>query len=94
MVYEAQASVSRRRHDQHGTRPRSSTANARLHHAYGGEESRLLQVSIFSTLQNSLGKVDFSTVLLDVMSIADEVDSQLKQAVLGFTTPMAAMSTH
>jgi hypothetical protein len=58
------------------------------------EESRLLQVSIFSTLQNSLGKVDFSTILLDVMSIADEVDSQLKQAVLGFTTIMAAMSTH
>jgi ActR/RegA family two-component response regulator len=58
------------------------------------EESRLLQVSIFSTLQNNLGKVDFSTVLLDVMTIADEVDSQLKQAVLSFPTPMAAMSTH
>ncbi len=27
----------------------------------------------------------FSTMLLDVMTIADEVDSQLKQAVLGFT---------
>lgn len=48
------------------------------------EESRILQVSIFETLQNSLGKVDFSTVLLDVMAIADEVDSQLKQTVLGF----------
>jgi len=43
-----------------------------------------LQVSIFETLQNSLEKVDFSTVLLDVMAIADEVDSQLKQTVLGF----------
>jgi len=29
--------------------------------------------------------VDFSTLLLDVMTIADEVDSQLKQAMLGFT---------
>jgi CheY-like chemotaxis protein len=48
------------------------------------EESRILQVSIFSALQNNLGIVDFSTVLLDVMAIADEVDSQLKQAVLGF----------
>jgi ActR/RegA family two-component response regulator len=48
------------------------------------EESRILQVSIFNTLQNNLGSVDFSTVLLDVMAIADEVDSQLKQAVLGF----------
>jgi hypothetical protein len=36
------------------------------------------------TLQNNLGKADFSTVLLDVMAIADEVDSQLKQTVLGF----------
>jgi hypothetical protein len=48
------------------------------------EESRILQVSIFGTLQNNLGRVDFSTVLLDVMAIADEVDSQLKQAVVGF----------
>jgi hypothetical protein len=48
------------------------------------EESRILHVSIFSTLQNNLGRVDFSTVLLDVMAIADEVDSQLKQAVVGF----------
>jgi DNA-binding response OmpR family regulator len=49
------------------------------------EESRILQVSIFNTLQNNLATVDFDTVLLDVMTIADEVDSQLKQAVLGFT---------
>jgi len=49
------------------------------------EESRMLQVSIFNTLQKNLSKVDFDTVLLDVMTIADEVDSQLKQAVLGFT---------
>jgi DNA-binding response OmpR family regulator len=48
------------------------------------EESRILQVSIFNTLQNNLGSVDFGTVLLDVMTIADEVDSQLKQAMLGF----------
>jgi DNA-binding response OmpR family regulator len=49
------------------------------------EESRILQVSIFKTLQNNLPNIDFDTVLLDVMTIADEVDSQLKQAVLGFT---------
>lgn len=48
------------------------------------EESRILQVCIFNTLQNNLGSVDFDNVLLDVMTIADEVDSQLKQAVLGF----------
>jgi CheY-like chemotaxis protein len=45
------------------------------------EESRILQVSIFSTLQDNLRNVDFSRVLLDVVSIADEVDSQLKQAI-------------
>ena len=54
------------------------------------EESRILQVSIFNTLQNNLGTVDFSTVLLDVMTIADEVDSQLKQAMLGYMEPLAA----
>jgi hypothetical protein len=31
-------------------------------------------------------------VLLDVMTIADEVDSQLKQAMLGFMETMAARS--
>ena len=48
------------------------------------EESRILQVSIFNTLQNNLSRVDFSKVLLDVMTIADEVDSQLKQAMLSY----------
>jgi CheY-like chemotaxis protein len=51
------------------------------------EESRILQVSIFKTLQNNLANVDFSTVLLDVITIADEVDSQLKQAMLGYIEP-------
>lgn len=54
------------------------------------EESRILQVSIFNTLQSNLGTVDFSTVLLDVMIIADEVDSQLKQTILGFMGPKSA----
>jgi len=48
------------------------------------EESRLLQVSIFNGLQNNLAAVNFDTILLDVMTIADEVDAQLKEAVLGF----------
>jgi CheY-like chemotaxis protein len=51
------------------------------------EESRILQVSIFNTLQNNLPRVDFSKVLLDVMTIADEVDSQLKQAMLSYIDP-------
>ena len=48
------------------------------------EESRILQVSIFNTLQNNLDRVDFSTVLRDVITIADEVDAQLKQQMLRF----------
>jgi CheY-like chemotaxis protein len=48
------------------------------------EESRILQVSIFSTLQQNLSAVDFSKLLLDVVTIADEVDSQLKQAMYSF----------
>jgi CheY-like chemotaxis protein len=51
------------------------------------EESRILQVSIFNTLQNNLDRVDFSKVLRDVITIADEVDSQLKQAVLSYVEP-------
>jgi YesN/AraC family two-component response regulator len=51
------------------------------------EESRILQVSISNTLQNNLPRVDFSKVLLDVMTIADEVDSQLKQAMLSYSDP-------
>lgn len=56
------------------------------------EESRLLQVSIFQVLQNNLARVDFSLVLVDVMTIADEVDSQLCQAMQTFTeTPAPAV---
>jgi ActR/RegA family two-component response regulator len=56
------------------------------------EESRILQVSIFSTLQRNLVGVDFSKLLLDVVTIADEVDSQLKQAMFSFVTPMTLKS--
>jgi DNA-binding response OmpR family regulator len=49
------------------------------------EESRILQVSIFYTLQKNLKTVNFSLLLLDVMTIADECDSQLKQTINSFT---------
>jgi CheY-like chemotaxis protein len=45
------------------------------------EESRMLQVCIFQTLQNNLATIDFSVLLIGVMTIADEVDSQLGQAM-------------
>lgn len=50
------------------------------------QESRLLQVSIFETIQRNLATIDFTTVLPDVMIIADEVDSQFNQAVASFLT--------
>jgi hypothetical protein len=49
------------------------------------EESRRLQVSIFRTLQNNLANLDFRVVLMSVMTIADEVDSQLSQAMRSYT---------
>ncbi len=48
------------------------------------EESRMLQVSIFQTLQNNLFRVNFSLLLVAVMAIADEVDSQLAQAMTSY----------
>ena len=45
------------------------------------EESRMLQVSIFHTLQQNLASIDFSVLLIGVMTIADEIDSQLSQAM-------------
>lgn len=53
------------------------------------EESRILQVSIFESLQNNLSTVDFSLLLTDVMTIADEVDSQLKQTISSFMAETA-----
>jgi CheY-like chemotaxis protein len=49
------------------------------------EESRMLQVSIFNTLQNNLVNIDYSVLLVGVMTIADEIDFQLSQAVESFT---------
>jgi hypothetical protein len=48
------------------------------------EESRLLQVSIFSVLHKNVKCLDFNTLLLDVVTIADEVDAQLKRQMLCF----------
>ncbi len=44
-------------------------------------DSRILQVTIFGTLQQNLSALDFSLLLPDIMTIADEVDSQLTQAM-------------
>jgi ActR/RegA family two-component response regulator len=44
-------------------------------------ESRILQVTIFGTLQSNLNYLDFSVLLPDVMAVADEIDSQLTQSM-------------
>jgi hypothetical protein len=51
-------------------------------------ESRILQVTIFGTLQSNLDHLDFSLLLPDVMAIADEIDSQLTQSMDGYMTLM------
>jgi hypothetical protein len=57
-------------------------------------ESRILQVTLFGTLQSNLRFLDFSRVLPDVMTIADEVDAQLTQSMDSYMdamrTPAAA----
>ena len=57
-------------------------------------DSRILQVTLFGMLQSNLSALDFSLLLPDVMTIADEVDSQLMQAMDSYMnvtqTPVAA----
>jgi hypothetical protein len=48
------------------------------------EESRLLQVTIFTTLHKNVKNLEFNLLLPDVVTIADEVDAQLKEQMLRF----------
>jgi DNA-binding response OmpR family regulator len=51
-------------------------------------ESRILQVTLFGTLQGNLSLLDFSLLLPDVMTIADEVDAQLTQTMDSYMNAM------
>lgn len=53
-------------------------------------ESRILQVTLFGTLQKNLNSLDFSVLLPDVMTIADEVDAQLTQTMGSYMKSMQA----
>lgn len=55
-------------------------------------ESRILQVTLFGTLQDNLNFLDFSLLLPDVMTIADEVDAQLTQSMNSFMNAMRALA--
>src|SRR6202163_4303700 len=48
------------------------------------EESRLLQVCLFTTLHKNTNQIEYSKLLPDVVTIADEVDAQLKQQMLRY----------
>jgi len=47
-------------------------------------ESRMLQVSIFEALQKYLPEIDSALLLGNVMTIADECDAQLEQAMSSY----------
>jgi DNA-binding response OmpR family regulator len=74
----------------------AATAHGKLRYQQGYtpamlvHESRILQVTLFGTLQRNLSFLDFSLLLPDVMTIADEVDAQLTQSMESY---MGAMRT-
>jgi RsbT co-antagonist protein rsbRD N-terminal domain len=92
--------VARLRLDAGTKAPISQTASAHgdLRHKQGYtvamavEESRLLQVSIFDMLHKNVKRLAFEALLPDVVTIADEVDAQLKQQMLRFMAADAAKS--
>ncbi len=66
----------------------SRNGTRRRRHGYTpamlAEESRLLQLSVFHTLESNLQRVDYSVVLRGVMAIADGIASQLAEALTCF----------
>jgi hypothetical protein len=56
------------------------------------EESRLLQVCLFTILHRNTSRIEYSKLLLDVVTIADEVDAQLKQQMLRYMAANAVFT--
>jgi DNA-binding NarL/FixJ family response regulator len=48
------------------------------------EEARALQVALFQTILDNLGRVDLGQLPVTLMAIADEVNAQLLQSVAGY----------
>lgn len=48
------------------------------------EEYRVLQISIFQTLQNNLATIDYNQLIIGIMVIADEIAFQLSQAMASY----------
>jgi len=57
------------------------------------EESRIFEITTFGTLHLYESELDQNQVLLDVMIIADEADSQLRETVRSFMTAQQAAAT-
>jgi CheY-like chemotaxis protein len=57
-------------------------------------ESRILQVTLFGTLRSNVNALDFSLLLPDVMTIADEVDAQLTQSMESFMKAARKAAAH
>jgi hypothetical protein len=49
-----------------------------------------MQVTIFTTLHKNTKNLEFTALLPDVVTIADEVDAQLKEQMLRFMAADAA----
>ena len=47
-------------------------------------DSRIFELALFEALNNNPGRIEFSLLLPNIMTIADEVDSQLTQVIDSF----------
>jgi hypothetical protein len=57
------------------------------------DEARLWEVCIFTMLHKNTNRVEFSKLLPDVVTIADEMDLHLKQQMLRFMAADAEKAT-
>jgi hypothetical protein len=84
--------ITRLRLEENAKSPETTSAHnhgkARFDQGYSVpmlvDESRLLEVSIFDTLRRHQKKVDPEKLMLDVVTIADECDVQLKHTLETF----------
>jgi hypothetical protein len=53
------------------------------------QESRILLVTLFGTLEKNLSSLDFKLLVTDIMIIADEVDAQLSEAMTSYMEALA-----
>jgi hypothetical protein len=69
---------------------KSAAAHGDLRRKQGYTVAMAVQVTIFATLHKNTNNLEFSKLLPDVVTIADEVDAQLKEQVLRFMAADAA----